>query len=68
MVVSFTNFDGRPAELKVRGRLLDSSGKIKFNGQPVARFEAGILEPTADRPGELETVSKVTVAPLGTSV
>ena len=61
------NFDERPLELQVRGKSLDSSGKIMLNDQPVARFEGGILAPIAGRPDKLETVSKLTVASLGMS-
>jgi len=68
MIASFTNFDERPAELEVRGKLLNSNGKIVLNDQTVARFEGGILEPIADQPGKLETVNKMTVAPLGVSI
>ena len=67
MVVNFTNFDDSPVELRVRGKLLDSSGKITLNDQPIAVFEGGILQPMAGQPDKLETIGKITVAPLGTS-
>ena len=67
MVVNFTSFDEKAVELQVRGKLLDSSGKITMNDQLVARFEGGILQPMAGQPDKLEAVSKITVAPLGTS-
>lgn len=66
MVASFTNFDDKTIELQVRGKLLNSSGKIVLGDQPVARFEGGILEPIPGQPGKSETVSKMIVAPLGT--
>ena len=66
MVTSFTNFDDKLAELQVRGKLLSSNGKIVLDDQPIARFEGGILEPLAEQPGKFESVSKMTVAPLGT--
>lgn len=66
MVASFTNFDDELIELQVRGKLLNSSGKIMLHGQPVAKFEGGILEPIVDQSKKLETLSKMTVAPLGT--
>lgn len=65
MVASFINFDDGPTELQIRGKLLNSSGKVMLDGQPVATFEGGILEPTAEQPKKFETVSKMTVAPLG---
>ncbi|KAF9651262.1 hypothetical protein BDM02DRAFT_3110991 [Thelephora ganbajun] len=64
MIANFTNFDDRPIELQVRGKLLNSDGKILLDDQLVARFEGGILEPIAGQPNKLETVSKMTVAPL----
>ena len=67
MVVNFTSFDDKEIELQVRGKLLDSGGKIILDDQPVARFQGGILQPMAGQPDELETVSRITVAPLGTS-
>lgn len=68
MVANFTNFGGEPIELQVRGKLLlNNNGKILLNDQPVARFEGGVLEPMAGQPDKFETVSKMTVAPLGTS-
>jgi len=67
MVTSFTNFDDKLVDLQVRGKLLSSNGKILLDDQPVARFEGGIMEPLAEQPGKFETVSKMTVAPLGTS-
>ena len=67
MTVNFTNFDDQPVELQVRGKLLDNNGKITLNDQPVARFEGGLLQPMAGQPDKLETVSKITIAPLGTS-
>jgi len=68
MVVNFTSFDEKPVELQVRGKLLDSGGKIILDDQPVARFEGGVLQPMAGQPDKLETVSKITVAPLGKSL
>ena len=68
MAVKFSNFDDKPVKLQVRGKLLDSGGKIMLNDQPVARFEGGVAQPMAGQPGRLETVSKITVAPLGRSV
>jgi len=68
MVAKFKNFDDKPIELHVRGKLLSSNGKIILNDQPVARFEGGILEPITEQPNKFETVSKVTVAPLSTSI
>ena len=67
MAASFTNFDDKTVELQIRSNLLNGSGKILLNDQPVARFEGGILEPIAGQPGKFETVSKMTVAPLCTS-
>ena len=67
MVVNFTSFDEKPVELQVRGKLLDSGGKIILDDQPVARYEGGILQPMAGQPDKLEPVSKITVAPLGKS-
>ncbi|KAF9780328.1 hypothetical protein BJ322DRAFT_1112988 [Thelephora terrestris] len=64
MVANLTNFDDESVELQVRGKLLNSSGKITLHGQPVAKFEGGILEPIADQPKKLETLSRMTVAPL----
>ena len=68
MAVKFTNFDEKPVKLQVRGKLLDSGGKIMLNDQPVARFESGVPQSMAGQPDKLEAVSKITVAPLGTSV
>ena len=68
MVVNFTSFDEKAVELQVRGKLLDSGGKITLDDQPVARFQGGILQPMASQPDKLETVSKITVAPLGKSL
>lgn len=67
MAASFTNFDDKTVELQIRSKLLNGSGKIVLDDQPVARWEGGILEPIADQPGKFETVSKMTVAPLCTS-
>jgi len=65
MVVNFTSFDDKAVELQVRGKLLDSGGKITWDDQLVARFEGGVMQQMASQPDKLETVSKITVAPLG---
>ena len=67
MVVNFTSFDEKAVELQVRGKLLDNGGKIMLDDQPVARFESGIPQPMAGQPDKLESISRITVAPLGTS-
>ena len=66
MVANFVNFDDRPSELQVRGKLLNSSGKVMLDGQTIAKFEDGNLEPMAGKPKKFETVTKITIAPLGT--
>lgn len=63
MIAKFKTFDDKPVELQVRGKLLNSNGKIILSDQPVARFEGGILEPIAEQLDKFETVSKATVAP-----
>ena len=68
MAVKFTNFDDKPVKLQVRGKLLDSGGKIMLNDQPVARFQGGIPQSMAGQLDKLESVSKITVAPLGKSI
>ena len=68
MVASFTNFDDKSVELQIRGKLLNSNGKIALDDQPVARFEGGILDPIAGQPGKFDTVSKMIIAPLGTFI
>lgn len=68
MSASFTNFDDKSVELQIRGKLLNSNGKIVMNDQPIARFEGGIMEPLARKPGKSESISRMTIAPLGTSV
>ena len=68
MIANLTNFDDKPVKLHVRGKLLNSNGKIVLDDQPVAKFERGILEPMAGQPDRLETVSKMTLAPLGTPI
>lgn len=67
MAVNFVNFDEEPIELQVRGKLLNSKGKITLNNEPIARFEGGIPEAIGDKSNKPETVSKITVAPLGES-
>jgi len=67
MAVKFTNFDEKPVKLQVRGKLLDSGGKITLNDQPIARFEGGVPQSMDGQPDKLESVSKITVAPLGMS-
>ena len=49
MFINLTNFDEKPAELKSRGKFLDSNGKVSLNGQPVAGFGGRIWEPAAGR-------------------
>lgn len=68
MSANFTNFDEKSVELQIRGKMLNSTGKIVLDDQPIARFEGGIVEPVARKPGKSEVVSRMTVAPLGTSV
>ena len=67
MVVNFANFEEEPIELQVRGKLLNSKGKIVLNSEPIARFESGVPEAIADEQNKLGTVSTMTVAPLGES-
>lgn len=67
MSANFTNFDEKSVELQIRGKMLNSNGKIVLDDQPVARFEGGIVEPLARKPGKSEIVSRMTVAPLGMS-
>lgn len=67
MVANFINFDDKPVELQVRGKLMSSGGKVMLDGHPVASFEGGILEPITDQPNQFENITKMTIAPLGTS-
>lgn len=68
MVATFANFDDEPVELQVRGKLLNSKGKVTLNNEPIARFEGGIPEAIADESKKMGTASKLTVAPLGASL
>ena len=68
MVANFINFDDNPVEIQIRGKFLNGHGKITLNDEPVARFEEATPEPRADKPNKMEVVSKMTVAPLGTSL
>ena len=68
MVANFINFDENPVELQIRGKFLNSRGKITVDDEPVAKFEGSTPAPMADKPNKLEVVSKMTIAPLGTSL
>ena len=66
MVAKFVNFDDEPLELQARGKLLNGNGKATLDEEPIAKFEGGTLEPISDQPNKSETITRVTIAPLGT--
>ena len=68
MVANFINFDENPIELQIRGKFLNSHGKITVDDELVAKFEGSTPAPMADKPNKFEVVSKMTIAPLGTSL
>jgi hypothetical protein len=64
MTVSFTNLDGKPMELKVKGDYFDRNATITLEGVPIARIDRRFLNA-----GELLFDSQtyyLTVAPNGT--
>ena len=66
MVANFVNPDAEAFELHAKSKMLSNSGKAVFNGEVVARFEGGALEPAAGQ-HKSETIGKITIAPFGES-
>ena len=65
MTVSFTNLDGRPMELQVKGDYFDRNATITLDGVPVARIDRRFMNG-----GELffdNQTYYLTVAPNGES-